>query len=76
MDAIWRGESILQGKYVLATIAAPYNCPNVESLEQWNSNGKSLIAQKLVQVINVGIVLIGISVDSIRKLSGVLMTRN
>ncbi|KAG2121378.1 GMC oxidoreductase-domain-containing protein [Suillus cothurnatus] len=29
MDAIWRGESILQGKY----------------LEQWNSNGKSLIAQ-------------------------------
>ncbi|KAG1865880.1 GMC oxidoreductase-domain-containing protein [Suillus subalutaceus] len=34
MDALWRGESILQ-----------------ESLAQWNSSGKSLIAQKLVQVI-------------------------
>ncbi|KAG2153874.1 GMC oxidoreductase-domain-containing protein [Suillus clintonianus] len=36
MDALWRGESVLQ---------VPYNSPNVESLVEWNSSGKSLIAQ-------------------------------
>jgi alcohol oxidase len=51
LDALWRGESIPQGKHVLAMIPAIYNYPSVESLAQWNSNGKSLIAQKLVQVI-------------------------
>ncbi|KAG1846420.1 hypothetical protein DFJ58DRAFT_892952 [Suillus subalutaceus] len=45
MDALWRGESILQGKHVLAMIPAIYDYPNAESLAQWNSNGKSLIAQ-------------------------------
>ncbi|KAG1861737.1 GMC oxidoreductase-domain-containing protein [Suillus subalutaceus] len=45
MDALWRGEGILQGKQVLAMIPAIYNYPNVESLAQWNSSGKSLIAQ-------------------------------
>ncbi|KAG1849320.1 GMC oxidoreductase-domain-containing protein [Suillus tomentosus] len=45
MDALWRGESIVQGKHVLPMIPAIYNHPNVESLAQWNSNGKSLIAQ-------------------------------
>ncbi|KAG1777025.1 GMC oxidoreductase-domain-containing protein [Suillus placidus] len=45
MDAPWRGESILKGKHVLATIAALYDYPNVESLAQCNSSGKSLIAQ-------------------------------
>ncbi|KAG1903383.1 GMC oxidoreductase-domain-containing protein [Suillus fuscotomentosus] len=45
MDPLWRGDSILQGKHTLTTIAALYNYPNVESLAQWNSSGKSLIAQ-------------------------------
>ncbi|KIK39679.1 GMC oxidoreductase [Suillus luteus UH-Slu-Lm8-n1] len=45
MDALWRGESILQGKHILAMIAVLYNYPNVESLTEWNSSGKSLIAQ-------------------------------
>jgi hypothetical protein len=67
MDGLWRGESILHGKHGLAIIPAIYNYPNVESLAQWNSGGKSLIAQKLVEVITVGIVLIGIPVASIRK---------
>jgi len=41
--------------------------PNVESLAQWNSNGKSLIAQKLAQVIIASYVLIGISVAWMQK---------
>ncbi|KAG1720680.1 GMC oxidoreductase-domain-containing protein [Suillus paluster] len=46
MDALWRGEeSAVRGKRVLATFPAYLNYPNVESLAQWNSNGKSLIAQ-------------------------------
>ncbi|KAG2364393.1 hypothetical protein BDR07DRAFT_1375068 [Suillus spraguei] len=39
IDALWRGESILQ---------AIHKYPNVESLAQWNSGGKSLISRNCI----------------------------
>jgi alcohol oxidase len=59
MDALWRGEeSVVQGEYDIVMFLAPFNNPNVENLAQWERNGKSLIAQKLVQVIVAGDALI------------------
>jgi hypothetical protein len=64
MDSLWRGdEGAVQGKRVLASYVPTHpNYPNEDSLNQWESNGKSLVAQKLVQAITADDVLTGISV--------------
>jgi hypothetical protein len=75
MDALWRGENgAVQGKCVLVTSLASFNIPNVENLAQWERNGKSLIAQKFVQVITASDALISLSVVAMQKSNGVLMT--
>jgi alcohol oxidase len=78
MDPLWRGEeSTIQGTHVLVMPLAPSNYSNVEHLTQWESNGKSLIAQKLeLIVIAVGGVLINPSVALIQRSNGVLMRRS
>jgi hypothetical protein len=43
-------------------LAAHANYQNVDNLTQWESNGKSLVAQKSVQTIAIDDVLTGISV--------------
>ena len=74
MDSLWRGEeSVVQGKHVLAMFSALLNSPTVANLTEWKSNGKSLIAQKLVHVIAASDVLISIPVAAMQKSSGVLM---
>ena len=75
MGPLWRGDvSVVQGEHVHAIFPVVSNHPNVESLAQWKSNGKSRIAQKFVLVIAAGNVLIGIAVAAMRRSSGVLMT--
>lgn len=75
MDPLWREEErAIQGRRVFHHILnAPFNYPNTESLAQWKSNGKSLIAQKSAQVIAAGDVLMSITVAAMPKLSGGLM---
>jgi len=74
MDPLWRGEeNAVQGKHILFMFPAYFNCPHVGNLAEWESNGKSLIAQKLVQAIAAVDVLTGISVAAMQKLSGVRM---
>jgi hypothetical protein len=52
MDPLWRREeSVVQGKLVLPMFQAPVNNRNIENLAQWKNNGKSLVAQKLVEVV-------------------------
>ena len=51
LDPLLRGdESVVRGKHVLAMFLAFFNYPHVENLAQWKIDGKSLIAQKLVQI--------------------------
>jgi alcohol oxidase len=71
MDPLWREkESAIQGRRVFHHIPnAPFNYPNTESLAQWKSNGKSLIAQKSAQFIAAGDVLMSIAVAAMPKLS-------
>jgi hypothetical protein len=78
MDPLWRGEkSTIQGTHVLVMPLVPSNYSNVENLAQWESNGKSLIAQKLeLMVIAVGGVLISPLVALIQKSNGVLTRRS
>jgi hypothetical protein len=78
MDPLWRGEeSTIQGTHVLVMPLAPSNYSNVENLTQWESDGKSLIAQKLELIeIAVGGVLINPSVALIQRSNGVLTRRS
>jgi hypothetical protein len=78
MDPLWRGEkSTIQGTHVLVIPLAPSNDSNVENLTQWESNGKSLIAQKLeLMVVAVGGVLISPLVALIQRSNGVLTRRS
>jgi hypothetical protein len=78
MDPLWRGEkSTIEGTHVLVMPLAPSNYSNVANLAQWESNGKSLIAQKLeLTVIAAGDVLIIFSVAVTQRSNGVLMRRS
>jgi hypothetical protein len=78
MDSLWRGEkSTIQGTHILVMFLTTFNHSNAENLAQWESNGKSLIAQKLeLTVIAAGDVLIIFPAAVTQRSNGVLMKRS
>lgn len=64
------------GVSMFSYVSVLFDHTNAENLAQWNSGGKSFVAQKLVQTIIAGNLLTSISVAAMQKSSGVLMMTN